>query len=407
MKHPSKQSEIHFANRREFLSGMGAMAAASGVTATLTSLARAAEIDPARKIRVGIVGGGFGCSFYFHLHPNCVVEAVSDLRPGRLQRLQETYACKKAYPSLTELLKDPKIEAVAIFTEAPNHVPHVVEALKSGKHVLCAVPAAMNLEECDQLLQTVKQTGLSYMMAETSYYRQEVITARRWFEAGEFGDLFCCEAEYHHDGLHTLFWDNGKPDGKRTWRYGFPPMHYPTHSTAMLVGVTGERLTEVTCLGWGDDDPILKDNTYKNPFWSETAFFKTDRGHACRIAVYWKVAAGGCERAKWYGSKKSLHMPDPNGLGSMMAERIEKVAPFEQPLYWKTELPEPLRLDSGHGGSHTFLTHEFIDALAKGRRPAIDVHESLAYTAPGIVAHQSSLRGGEAMKVPDFGRAKA
>ncbi|MBI3735882.1 Gfo/Idh/MocA family oxidoreductase [Candidatus Sumerlaeota bacterium] len=389
-------------SRRQFIAAVGA----SAVAAQFAALAAAAELDPARKIRVGIVGGGFGSAFFFHLHPNCTVEAVSDLRPERLQHLQETYKCSKGYPSLAELLKDPKIEAVGIYTEAPNHVRHVIEALKAGKHCLCAVPAAMTLEECSQLIETVKKTGLTYMMAETSYYRQEVITARRMFAAGEFGDLFECEAEYHHDGLQSLFWENGKPGGKRTWRYGFPPMHYPTHSTSMLTGVSGERLAEVVCLGWGDDDPILKDNDYKNPFWSATAFFKTDRHHAFRVAVYWKVAAGGCERAKWFGDKKSFHMAHPNGFGPIIAEPGDKIRPFDQPLFWKTELPEPLRVDSGHGGSHTFLTHEFIESLVQSRRPAIDVYEAVAYTAPGIVAHQSALKGGELMKVPDFGKGR-
>ena len=58
-------------------------------------------------------------------------------------------------------------------------------------------------------------------------------------------------------------------NGKRTWRYGVAPMHYPTHCTSQLVGVTGERLTEVVCHGWGDDSRILKDNVYGNPFWNE------------------------------------------------------------------------------------------------------------------------------------------
>ncbi|MCC7360970.1 MAG: hypothetical protein IT317_15915, partial [Anaerolineales bacterium] len=65
-------------------------------------------------------------------------------------------------------------------------------------------------------------------------------------------------------------------------------------------------------------------------------------------------------------------------------------------------LPEPLRHNSGHEGSHTFITHEFVDAVVNQRKPAVDVHEALAYTAPGIVAHQSALRGGEQMKVPSF-----
>lgn len=389
-------------SRRTFLAQAGAAALATAVSGA--NLARA--VDPEKKVSIGIVGGGFGSSFYFHLDPGCIVEAVSDLRPERREHLQKTYNCAKTYPSLAELLKDPKIDAVGIYTEAPNHVPHVLQALEAGKHVLCAVPAAMNLEECGQLLAAVNKSGLTYMMAETSYYRQEVITARRMFERGEFGELFCCEAEYHHDGLDSLFWENGDPTKARTWRYGFPPMHYPTHSTGMLTGVTGERLVEVSCLGWGDDNPILKDNAYKNPFWSATAFFKTDRGHACRIAVYWRVASGGGERAKWFGNKKSFHMTHPNGLGPILCEVGDKVIPFKNPNYWETELPAPMRIDSGHGGSHTFLTHEFIQAILENRRPTVDVYEAVAYTAPGIVAHQSALRGGEQMKVPDFGRGK-
>ncbi len=65
-------------------------------------------------------------------------------------------------------------------------------------------------------------------------------------------------------------------------------------------------------------------------------------------------------------------------------------------------LPEPLRHGSGHGGSHTFLTHEFIDALVNERQPAIDIYESLAYTVPGIIAHQSAVQGGKQMKIPSF-----
>jgi hypothetical protein len=65
-------------------------------------------------------------------------------------------------------------------------------------------------------------------------------------------------------------------------------------------------------------------------------------------------------------------------------------------------LPEPLRHDSGHDGSHTFLTHEFIDALVHDRRPAIDIDEALAYTVPGIVAHASALEGGRQMRIKQF-----
>lgn len=65
-------------------------------------------------------------------------------------------------------------------------------------------------------------------------------------------------------------------------------------------------------------------------------------------------------------------------------------------------LPEPLRHPSGHDGSHTFLTHEFIDALVNERKPSIDVYEALAYTVYGIIAHKSALEGGKQLEIPQF-----
>jgi predicted dehydrogenase len=288
--------------------------------------------------------------------------------------------------------------------------------MKNGKHVISAVPAAWGTIEQAQLLHdTVKKYGLTYMMAETGYYQQSTISARKFYEQGKFGALYYSEAEYQHPGLESLYFWNGK----RTWRHGLAPMHYPTHCTSQLIGVTGERLIEVVCHGWGDDDPILKDNAYRNPFWNESAMFRTNRGNAFRVNIWWKGAHRGCERAQWIGDKMSFYASHPNGLGPVIVrsgEQMEKddagflrKAPnfeqYKQPHYWQTDmLPEPLRHNSGHEGSHTFLTHEFIDALIHNRWPAIDVYESLAYTVPGIVAHESAVKKGERLKVPQYKR---
>ena len=401
------------ARRRDFLKTGGA---------SITGLALAAKagwaVDTApKKIRMGVVGGGFGCSFQWHEHPDCVVQAVSDLRPERRERLMKTYHCSKAYDSLEELVKDKEIDAVAIFTDGPLHVQHVVEAMKHGKHAISAVPASMGggIERADLLLDTVKKYGLTYMMAETSYYQQKTISARKFHQEGKFGEIFYCESEYQHPGLESLYFENGK----RTWRYGLAPMHYPTHCTAHLLSVTGERLVQVVCSGWGDDDPILKDNADNNPFWDESAMFRTDKGHAFRVNVWWKGAHRGCERAQWIGTKMSFYDAHPNGLGPVIirtgnqkekddAGFVRDLQPFEkyeQPQWWKTDLlPEPLRHETGHEGSHSFLTNEFIDALAHNRRPTVDVYEALSYTAPGIIAHQSALKNGEQMKIPQYPR---
>ena len=50
---------------------------------------------------------------------------------------------------------------------------------------------------------------------------------------------------------------------------------------------------------------------------------------------------------------------------------------------------------------------EFVRACAEERQPLINVWEAVRYMAPGIVAHQSALRDGEVLPVPDWGDAPA
>jgi predicted dehydrogenase len=397
----------HDVTRRSLLQGLGTAAAAQIPGAR----------GSASTVRIGVVGGGFGSSFQWHLHPHCKVTAVCDIRPDRLQRLAEVYRCGNTYPAFREMLKHPELDAVAVFTPLPLHVWMDIEAMKAGKHVISAVPAGMSIEELERLLDTVKQTGLTYMMAETSFYRPEVMTCREWSKEGKFGTIFYTESEYHHEGLIPLMFDDR---GFPTWRHGLPPMHYPTHCTGMVVPVTGERLTEVTAVGWGDGHEVLQTNQYKNPFWSTTAFFKTSGGHSSRISVFWHVAAGGTERGGFYGDRMTYIMArpehSPNTVVSISKDGktvldangypqgAVKIEAYTQPNHFE-KLPEPLRVPSGHGGSHTFITHEFVSAIAGRRTPEVNVWEALAYTVPGIVAHQSALRGGQTMKIKDYGKA--
>ncbi|HEY3440961.1 MAG TPA: Gfo/Idh/MocA family oxidoreductase [Paludibaculum sp.] len=382
----------------------------------MSASALAAPGAPA-QVRIGVVGGRFGAEFQWHLQPDCRVEAVCDIQPARLQRLSEVYRCSRQFNSFREMLKNAPIDAVAVFTPAPMHAWMAMEAMKAGKHVISAVPAGLHVEELEQLLETVKSTGLRYMMAETSYYRPEVITCREMAGRGEFGTIFYSEAEYHHEGLIPLMYDER---GLPTWRHGLPPMLYPTHCTGIVVPVTGERLTEVQAIGWGDGHEVLKTNMYGNPFWNTTAFFRTSRGHSSRISVFWHVAAGGTERGAFYGDRASYIMERPEGSpntivriakdgktvidangypeGAVRQEKFQQLDHLER-------LPAPLRVKTGHGGSHTFLTHEFIRAIVENRHPTVNIWEAIAYTMPGIVAHQSALRKGEVLKIKDYGTA--
>ena len=374
----------------------------------------AAMAQSGKKVRLAVVGGGFGTSFYFNEHPNCEVTAVTDLYPERRTRLRDTYHCDNVYESLEEMLKRRQdLDAVAIFSDVPSHVKHAKMCMERGLHVISAVPACISLEEAAELRAVKEKTGLRYMMAETSYYRQACIHARELYQKGAFGQILYNEVEYYHDfnfedrlnKRPSLYFN---PDGSNSWRQAWPPMHYPTHSIGLAVAVTKERVTSVSCLGLGDREKMARipNNRMKNPFFNEFALMETSGGHVIRHNECRQISSQEMERAQWFGEKGTLYMAIPGVMVDTWQPRHGKPVPANVPDYWKTDrLPPAMRHQSGHGGSHTFLAAEFINAILENREPTVNVYEALAMTAPGLVAHQSALKNGERMKVPSFDRS--
>jgi predicted dehydrogenase len=387
--------------RRRFLQTLAASAAGLGLTSSAQDKViqgfEKAPADPNaskgwqpisdRRIRVGIVGYGvcrFGAEFGFQDHPNVEVVAVSDLLPDRCAALAKACRCSKTYPSLEELVKDDRVEAVFVATDAPSHARHCIEALKHGKHVACAVPAAFgSLEQAEQLFNAVKQSGLTYMMFETSCFHEDLHAMREIYKAGGFGKLVYAEGEYYHYMAEPIA-------SYKDWRVGLPPQWYPTHSNAYYSGVSGGVFTEVSCMGMPSVVPHLKatNNRYKNPFGTEIALFRTSEGGTARMAVSWDTPGDHGERGRVRGERGSFYDK---------YEGLEKKLP-------NTRRPAlPPKVDAGgHGGSHGHLTNEFITAILQNRKPLVDISMALNLTVSGIIAHQSALKGGELLKIPQF-----
>ena len=73
----------------------------------------------------------------------------------------------------------------------------------------------------------------------------------------------------------------------------------------------------------------------------------------------------------------------------------------EAPLIKRPPLPPGVEA-GGHGGSHGYLMNEFVEAILLDRTPLVDVAQALNMTVAVIVAHQSALRNGELMKIPQY-----
>lgn len=341
-----------------------------------------------RKIRVGIIGYGvcgFGAAFHFQDHPNVTVSAVADIDADKCAALAKACRCKTTYASGEDLIRNDTIEAVFVATDAPSHAKLSIAALQAGKHVASAVPAVFgSLEEADALFAAARESGPKYMMFETSCFHADLHCMREMYRTGELGKVIYAEGEYWHYFRTPL-------DAHGAWRTGLPPQWYPTHSNAYYVGVTGGAFTEVSCMGIPSHVPHLqaKSNRYGNPFGTEVALFRTSEGGMARMAVSWDTPGKGGEAGRLRAEKGSFDGAFQGTDGK------------PQPLTKRSPLPPGL--DAGwHGGSHGYLTNEFVEAILLDRAPLVDVAQALNMTVAGIVAHESAMRDGELMKIPQY-----
>ncbi len=340
-----------------------------------------------RKLRVGIAGYGvckFGADFGFQNHPNVEVVAVTDLFPDRCAELAKVCGCSKTYPSIEEMVKDDNIEAVFVATDAPNHASHAIMALKHGKHVASAVPAVFgSLDDAEMLYNAVKSSGLKYMMFETSCFREDLYAMRRIYESGGLGKLVYSEGEYFHYMSVPI-------DSYKGWRIGLPPQWYPTHSNAYHIGVYDGSFTEVSCLGIPSIIDHLKpeNNIYVNPFGTEIALFRTSEGGSARMGVSWDTPGDEGERGRVRGEKGSFNL-NYSGLEINLPDLIRPPLPPGVPT-------------GGHGGSHGYLMNEFVNSIIQDRKPLVNIAVALNLTVSGIVAHQSALKNGELLKIPQY-----
>ncbi len=364
------------------------------------------------KIKVAIVGLGFGAEFIpiYQQHPNAEIVAICQRSRDKLDQIGEALNIEKRYTDYSELLKDPEIDAVHINTPIPDHAPQSIQALKAGKHVACTVPMATSLEECEQIIKLTEETGLKYMMMETVVYSREFLYIKDLYDKGELGEIQYLAASHPQD-----------MDGWPSYWEKMIPMHYATHVVSPCLGMVNGLAEYVSCFGSGKvrDDIAEKSG---NKFAVETCHIKIrDSDVSAHIWRFlYDVARQYRESIDVYGTKKSFEWTltenDPHILH--VAKRPESEIPekVEVPDFAHL-LPEPIRKftqsiedaghlsfvqGGGHGGSHPHMVHEFLSSLVEDRAPWPYARTSANWTCVGICAHESALKGGEIVKLPEW-----
>jgi predicted dehydrogenase len=367
-----------------------------------------------QRVRSAIIGLGFGGEFIpiYQAHPQADVIALCRRNEAELNKVGDEFGIARRYTRFEDVLADGEVDFVHINSPIPDHAWMSLEALSAGKHVMCTVPMATTIEECDKICQKVADTGLKYMMAETVVYSREFLFLKEMYQKGELGKVQYLAASHPQD-----------MDGWPSYWEKMIPMHYATHVVSPCLGLVNGVAEYVSCFGSGTvrDDIARKSG---NRFAVESCHIKIkDSDVACHIWRFlYDVARQYRESFDVYGTKKSFEWTlvehEPHIIHTAKKPEPEIPEKVTVPDYAHL-LPEPIRRftlpqeihDSehlsfiqggGHGGSHPHLVHEFVSALIENRDPWPNAVQSANWTCVGICAHQSAEQGGAIVRLPAF-----
>jgi predicted dehydrogenase len=369
-----------------------------------------------KPVNVAIIGLGFGAEFIpiYQKHLQANMYAICQRTESKLNEVGDAFGVDKRYSRYEDVLADPDVDFVHINTPIPDHAPQAIAALKAGKHVMSTVPMATSIAECEEIVRLVQETGLRYMMAETVVYSREFLFVKELSEKGELGKIQFLQASHHQD-----------MDGWPDYWPGLPPMHYATHCVGPCLALTRAQAEYVSCFGSGTirDELIPK---YNSPFAVETTHIKfKDSDLTARIyRALFDTARQYRESFDVFGSKKAYEWPLIEGedpvihtakkpepeipqrvkvpdYGHLLPAEIQR---FTQAGVYDADEQQHLSFiqGAGHGGSHPHMAHEFVSALVEDRDPFPNAVESANWTCVGICAHESALKGGEIVRLPQF-----
>ncbi len=223
------------------------------------------------KVRIGIIGCG-GIANNKHMPalkklPDVEMVAFCDIIVERAEKAAKEFGIEgaKVYEDYKEMLKDNTIDVVHVLTPNREHSFITVDALESGKHVMCEKPMAINTAEAQKMIDAANRTGKKLTIGYQNRYRPDSWYLKRACDNGDLGEIYYGKA-------HAI-----RRRAVPTWgvflneeeQGGGPLIDIGTHALdltlwtmnnyepKMVVGSVYKKLGDQTETGnaWGDWDP--------------------------------------------------------------------------------------------------------------------------------------------------------
>ncbi len=396
-------------------------------------------------VKVGFIGLGMrgpsAVERFMHI-PGAKVTALCDIEPDRVAKASSIL--KKAGAEAAneysgsddawkKVCEDPNVNLVYVVTDWKTHAKMAKYAMEQGKHVAVEVPAAMNLDEIWDLINTSERTRKHCMMLENCVYDFFEMNTLNMAQHGLFGEVLHTEGSY----IHNLdeFW----PYYYKNWRLDYNQKHrgdvYPTHGigpACQLLDIhRGDRMTTLVSMDTKSvNGPAAvekmegeKPENFENGDHTMT-MIRTANGKTLHIQhdvvnprpysrMYQLTGTKGFANkypSEGYAFEPSQiagdSVPDHENLSAhgfvSDAQREALTKKYTHPII--KEVGEVAKKVGGHGGMDYIMDYRLVYCLRNGLPLDMDVYD-LAEWCSLIPLSEISIKNGNApVEVPDFTR---
>lgn len=254
------------------------------------------------KVGVGLVGSQFISAIHFESLarvPDAEVLAVASPTLEHVRQFAQQRAIPHWHTDYRTLLKIDEIDLVVLGLPNDLHCQAVLDAAAAGKHVVVEKPLALNLAECDRMIEACRRAGVKLMYAEELCFAPKYVRLKQLVDSGALGRPYLIKQAEKHDGPHSAwFYDVARSGGGVTMDMGCHAIEFfrwmlsgpACQQRPRIVSVYAQMATHLhRDKTRGDDDALL--------------ILETETGCTCLAEESWAKLGGMDDRAEVYGTE--------------------------------------------------------------------------------------------------------
>lgn len=350
------------------------------------------------KLTLGVLGLGEGRSIISAVQESKYWELgmLCDLNEELCKKRCQEFGLDEGIYSLDyeEMLANPKIDVIGIYTPDQLHATHIKMALKAGKHVICTKPLMVDLEEANELLEAQRASGKMVFVGQSSRYFEPMRRQRADYEQDKHGELVTLEAHYMSDSRWFLERDWSHSKGF-SWMYNFmihavdlAAWYLPEIEEVYGMGAVSSNTKERGLEVCDTLKFLLKDKDGR--FASVTGAYATptlgsavEQSISCTLRGTKGVSRAGYPKLQYYTN----------------FEPVQKVANLQNfddmhDYYFRFEA------ENHHAGEYQNYIEHFAKDLMAGKTPKPDLREGI-HTLAVMEAMEESLEKGIPVRVQE------